>query len=302
MEIQALRQCELVRYPPATQFSLMYLLAQAARSLDLPHVAAEISRSATLVAEKTGNKASYAYSLEFLGTLLGGVGDFAGSEVAFDHAFLLAEQNKLPAIYVADWRIDQAAVLDLQNRPKDAGRLLEQASSLVLGSTYSPIRIRYWRQLADTQGARREPEDAIKSGWNAVREAEKILPSIQGPLDRTQWQKANAESYAALIRTYVQVGDDAAALRVWERFRSAPYGYAADTAGVPQKPVSVRRTPILVLARVGSSYIGWLTSPGTMAPGKTRNLGLARDIETLATNFYELSLIHISEPTRLGMI
>jgi hypothetical protein len=288
----ALERCNTIKCSPGLEYPFMYLLSKAAQSADLPHVAAEIMRSAEPVAARTGNATTHAYALEELATLFSRIGQCQEAEKSFHNAMqIIRSDSKTPpaAIYQADWQTDWAKILNCQSRYQEAIAVLEHSGPALLHSEYSPGRLHYWSVLAETQRDLGKTDASLASAWTAVHESERSLLTLHSTIERERWEQANQISYIELVKSYLQEADDTEALRAWERFRLAPYRtQMQQTSAAPTLVPTARASMVLVLARLDAEYFGWLVDGDTQRVLERRDLGTYVSIAEVATGFYNL--------------
>jgi CHAT domain-containing protein len=298
LNTEAMRLCTRTACPPVREYQILYNMAHSAENLGLHHVALELMRTGEKVVSASGDVTAEAYALETLAIMSGNAGDYATSDSAFSAAANLANtslKNSLAHLDVAEWQADRAEVLLRKGDRAQALTLLRQSGPSLLASDYRPGRISYWRGLAAAQLASRDPADALASAEAAVSEADKSLATLGSSMEREQWQRENAATYAELVNVRLSRGEDSEALEAWENFRSLPYA-ASDAAAISDRPgPPIDSTPAkppeglaLIIAAVDNSYVGWLVVPKPLHVIRTAVLGDRTAVHNLAVTFYHL--------------
>ena len=286
-DAEALVACWRQSCSPRTKYAILYTMVQAAAQLGENHVATEVMHTGVDLLALSGTQVSRAYAVETLATVEGNAGDVTASAHDFQQAAEIAAGagGKIPPIYPALWKVDQAEVLVRAGDAGTALRILNKIAPTLLTSDYGYGRIQFYDQLAITQLAAGAPDEAFADAQNAVRETEISLKDQHTNVEREQWARKNAMVYADLVNVDLKRGDANAALQVWERYRSNPY-LERDHRIPTSVPSSA--PDVLVLARLRGQYVGWVARPQPLASSRAIVLGDAVQVETQARMFYRL--------------
>jgi len=289
-DVDGLAACDMAACAPSIRYKFIYHMVRNAQLLSLPLTAAMLMHTAIDLASGSRDVVTRAYAVETLATLTGLTGEYDTSARNFAEAARIAhaaDHSAMIGLYQAEWQVDQADVSNLAGRYRQAMTELGHSASTILASDYQPARIAYFNQLSTAQLALGQSSDALTSALAATHEAEKSLASITSVRDRQQWSRENAPIYWQLIRVYLRIGQDTAALQAWERYRSAPYRSAGLT--LPHDSTSFPSSgTVIVLARVGDSYVGWLAAVRPLHALQTVLLGDSYHIERTVRTFYRL--------------
>ena len=293
--VMALGLCRTAVCNSGQHYLLLSILVDIAQQNGQQALAAVLMKTAIANAPST-TAINHAYAVENLATLEGNAGDFAGSERDFAKAFTLANSggNHLTALYTAVWQTDQAQVLTLEGRPEEALRLLAQGTPKLFASDYGPGRVQAYSQLAQTQLRAGRTAEALGNAQNAVHEAENALASLHTLFAREQWIRQNADVYAGLVDAELRSGENDAALRDWERFRSIPWAnepaYSASRKAslVTDAAAASTAAEVLVIARIHDHYVGWIARTHPFAAERTIVLGDRELLQAQAATFHRL--------------
>lgn len=295
IDVSGLHLCERIQCSPVHRYKFLYNLVTAAQNLGLVNVAAEIMRTAEQDAAASGDRTVHEYSLETLAKLMGHAGEFSDSDQAFGEAWDLAHKELLTpmaALYQAEWQIDRADVLRREGNIAASIDLLHQSAPQILASDYQNARVNYYTELSIADRLLGENNAALADALNAVHESEKSLSTLVSPIERAQWSHEHLDSYAALVRVYLQRGDATSALNSWEKFRSAPYARSAAilrwrSPSAESEPADLAGDYVVVIAKIDDSYVGWLARPRPLRVLREVVLGDFHLFRS-ATTFYRL--------------
>jgi len=296
LNAEALGICRRLACPPVREYLLLYTLVQSAQSLDLTHVALELMRTAESVASVSHDATVHAYATEILAQVAGDAGDFNQSDSSFAAALALAD--KVPSmqsvrLYRAEWQTDRAETLLRRGQARAAIDLLTNSQQPLLASDYQHGRIRLFARLSAAQLATGQPDSALRNALAAVSEAERTLPTLHSAIEREEWQRENRACYEQLIRVYLHENRPNEASQAWVRSRSLPVAaqlssIASAGTAAAHRTSPDRAAPILALAAVGDSYVGWLLEANPLHVVRSVPLGDATAIHQLLATFYHL--------------
>jgi CHAT domain-containing protein len=292
-DVTALALCSRTDCSAVRRYSFFYDLVRSAQDLQLPRVAEALMHTAVGLAEQTHDAVTRAYAWETLGRVAGKAQDFSMAAQAFDHARQVAHQDNqaaLGALYQAEWKADEAEILELQQKPDAAESLLRQSAATLLASDYVPGRIKFYQQAsiaALTLGHRAE---ALEDALAAVRESERALDKLGSADARAQWTREKAPIYGQFVQASLSQGGAQQGFEAWERFRRAPFVHDA-ALSLPASPTGAAATPhrtVLVLALTGGTYHGWLVDGDSLHVLRSVALGDRRTIQQQVVAFYRL--------------
>jgi CHAT domain-containing protein len=287
IDTDGLKFCEQVRCPPTRTYKFLYDLVRDAQDLGLTQTAVVLMSTAEKLAALSDDATTRAYGLETLGIVAGRAGDYETSSRAFAAASRTGDRAALVKLNQAEWQVDQAEILSKQGKPQAALNLLEQSVSAVAASDYEPVRVAFYTQISTAQLSLGRYDDALAGAESAVQETERTLATLHSDAERQQWTRENSPVYEELVKVHLHRGDNTAALQAWERFRSIGYApFIHFNASDPAGPSTDAR--VVVLARVGDRYVGWLARVRPLQALRTVVLGDQHDLERSANVFYRL--------------
>lgn len=282
--------CLQVQCTPSHEYKLVYHAVGDAEQLGLRLTAVQLMHYAVSLAADSRDVITHAYALETLALVEGRTGDFDLAARAFAEAHRVGysgNPNAMADLYQAEWLVDEAEIWSRAGRSQKALVALRKSAPAILASDYQPGRVSYYNQLSIAELALGDSADALDSSIAAAREAERSLASLHSMAERQQWIRENAPTYWQLIDVYLRRGEQTAALCAWERFRSAAYASATPFAS-PERESLLSDKRVIVVARVGDSYIGWLATTKPLKALQTVVLGDRTHLELAANIFYRL--------------
>jgi CHAT domain-containing protein/tetratricopeptide (TPR) repeat protein len=215
--------------PPIRGYQLYWNLFSAAEAKAEWHLAVVYGQEAVHEIALTGFRMAEASSRSRLALVAAKAGnvDLARKEAGIAEDMIAQLTGNRADPYVVDLKIARAEVELKAGNPAGAIELLDQVKPDLSQMTHYAILLHYYATLGNSAMRKNLLEESSTALNEAIRIGDAAAQTLHSDQDRLAWEKATGLAYRSAVELRMVRGDYAAALNLWEKYRSIAVGQSS---------------------------------------------------------------------------